>query len=126
LVVSIALVLTVLLAPTAMAAPTFDDVGPAGTAHISLRPFGGNPRVLALNYSLTNTQGAFAGHLILTPVGLNSKPTERDFVGNSVSGVVMYNYIPGEQVSVGVHITFQTPKEPQYNDNDPFVVSYPR
>jgi hypothetical protein len=126
LIATLVAVLTLLLAPPALAAPTLDVSGPAGHAHIELRPFGGNPRVLALSYNLTNTQGAFAGHLILTPVGLNSKATERDFVGNTVSGVVMYNYNPGEQVSVGVHVTFQTPQQEQYNDLHPFVVSYPK
>jgi hypothetical protein len=126
LVASIALLLTLLLAPPAIAAPTLNESGPAGNAHIELLPYGGNPRILALRYTLTNTQGAFAGHLILTPVGLNSKATERDFIGNSVSGIVMYNYIPGEQVSVGVHVSFQTPNQRQYNDLNPFVVSYPR
>lgn len=119
------LLVTTLTAPTALAVPEINTTGPAGTAHVVLRPFGGI-HTLQLTYSFVNTQGATATHITLTPVGLNAKSTEHDYIGNRADGTILYTYNPGDLVSVGIHVVFLTPFGVQDNSRKPLVVSYPK
>lgn len=116
----------VLVAPAAFAAPEIQDAGPAGTAVITLRPYGNDPNTLALTYNLVNSQGATATEITLTPVGLNADSKTRSFAGNSAYGMELYKYTPGAQVSVGIHIVFLTPSGVQNNSRHPYVVTYPK
>lgn len=75
-------------APAARAAPEIHDAGPAGVAHISLRPYGNDPYTLALTYNIVNTQGAT--QTTFTPVGLSADSKTRNFTGNSAFGMELY------------------------------------
>lgn len=111
-------------APAAWAAPVINDAGPAGTAHIILRPL--NATTLQLEYHFVNTQGALTTYVELSPVGLDSKSTIYTYGGPKADQIVHYNYRPGEQVSVGVHVKYLMSVGVQDNSANPYIVSYPR
>ena len=125
LAICASLFLSIAAISPAVAAPEYNDSGPAGTASVSLRPFGETGQ-LALSYNFVNTQGATATEITLTPVGLNSESATYSYGGNRASGMVIYPYVEGEQVSVGLHVVFLTPFGVQDNSANPIVVSFPR
>lgn len=124
LAICASLLLSIAAALPAIAAPEYNESGPAGTASVSLRPFGQGQ--LALSYTFVDTQGATATEITLTPVGLNSDASTYSYGGNRASGMVIYPYVEGEEVSVGLHVIFLTPVGVQDNSANPIVVSYPR
>lgn len=78
-----------------------------------------------MSYDFVNTQGAVSTEITLTPVGLNADPSTQFHGGNHATGMVIYQYVEGEQVSVGLHVVFLTPHGVQDNSAKPIVVSYP-